>query len=175
VRRLQRTPPALAVALLLAASLVPLVLHPSSAVAAPRVTRLEGGIISAVNAARDRAGLHGVRAQSDLLRAARAHSRSMAHDRYFSHLSVGGGSFAQRLVRLGYERSGRTGWSAGEAIASGTSGPGMWSAAGVVSAWLHSAPHRAVLLGAKFRDIGVGVHRAGDTRYFTLDMGRRSP
>jgi uncharacterized protein YkwD len=39
--------------------------------------------------------------------------------------------------------------------------------------WMQSAAHRRVILSGAFRDAGIGIHRAGATRYFTLDLGRR--
>ena len=46
-------------------------------------------------------------------------------------------------------------WAAGEALAWGSGRQA--TPRGIVYAWMHSPPHRAVLLGRKYRDVGIGV------------------
>lgn len=57
------------------------------------------------------------------------------------------------------------GWLVGEALAFSRQG----DAARVVQAWLDSPAHRAVVLGARYREIGVGV--AGGAPYRGLTDG----
>ena len=76
----------------------------------------------------------------------------MVRRRYFSHTTPDGRGFDDRL-RDGYIRSGR--WGVGETLAWGT-----WSKstpAAIVAAWLNSPPHRRVVLGSRFRHLGIGV------------------
>ena len=157
-----------ALAALMSASL------PAAAAASVSLTVLEHDVLACVNAERVERGLAPVRPQADLMCAARAHSRSMAHQSYFSHYSAGGASFALRLLGFGYERDGFASWSVGENIASARVGSVAATAQGVVLLWMQSAAHRGVILRGDFRDAGIGIHREGGKRYFTLDLGRRA-
>ena len=102
---------------------------------------------------------------SSLRDAARAHSADMATNSYFSHTSLDGTSFDQRIWNAGY-----TGGSPlGENIAAGMSSPQS-----VVSAWMDSAGHCQNIMKAGFGDIGVGyAHLSGSPygHYWTQDFG----
>ena len=156
-----------ALAALMSASL------PAAAAASVSLTVLERNVLACVNAERTARGLAPVQPQADLMCAARAHSRSMAHRSYFSHSSLSGASFGLRLLGLGYERAGFAGWSVGENIASARVGTVAATPQGVVHLWMQSAAHRGVILRGDFRDAGIGIHREGGRRYFTLDLGCR--
>ena len=146
---------------------------PAGAQALPSLTVLEREVLASVNAERARRGLAPVRPQADLVCAAQAHSRSMALRSFFSHDSLSGASFGLRLLGHGYVRDGYSGWSVGENIASARVGTVAATPQGVVLLWMRSAPHRRVILSGAFRDAGIGIHRAGSRRSFTLDLGRR--
>jgi uncharacterized protein YkwD len=97
--------------------------------------------------------------------AARSHSEDMARQNYFSHTSLDGRTFSQRITHAGY--AGASPW--GENIAGGQS-----SSAAVVSAWMNSAGHCANMMNPSYRAIGVGyAYRAGSTygHYWTQDFG----
>jgi uncharacterized protein YkwD len=147
---------------------------PAAAPASVSLTVLERDVLACVNAERVARGLAPVRPQADLMCAARAHSRSMAHQSYFSHSSLSGASFALRLLGFGYERDGFASWSVGENIARARFGTVAATPQGVVLLWMQSPGHRAVILNKCFRDAGIGIHREGGWRYFTLDLGRRA-
>jgi uncharacterized protein YkwD len=86
--------------------------------------------------------------------AANRHAADMVRRGYFAHDSPDGVGFVDRLRRAGYMR-GCASWAAGETLAWGwgtESSP--WSR---VAAWMHSPPHRAVLLGASYREAGIAV------------------
>jgi uncharacterized protein YkwD len=134
---------------------------------------LEREVLTSVNAERAARGLAPVRPQADLTCAARAHARTMAHGSFLSHSSPGGTSFDVRLLRHGYRRDDYSGWSVGENIASARIGAVSATPQGMVLLWMQSAAHRSVILSQTFRDAGVGIHRAGATRFFTLDLGYR--
>ena len=173
----------LLVTLALAASLAP-----SSATAAgtrteasASVTReltLEGSLVRAINAVRVSRGLGRLTRSSALNRTAVSHSLAMATLGFFTHESPDGTPFWQRLKQLYGQRT--RGWTVGENLAMfGGSAP---DAADIVSAWMASPPHRAILLRAIFRDAGVGIvfnPTAGGvfggepTWVVTLDVGRR--
>ena len=146
---------------------------PSRAQASVSLTRIERQVLDCVNQKRTRHGLARVLAQADLMRAARAHSREMAHGSFFSHTSTAGETYVQRVIDFGYESSGWARWTVGENLYSARAGTVMATAQVVVMRWMSSPVHRRVLLGSVFRDAGIGVHEAGGKRYFTLDLGRR--
>jgi uncharacterized protein YkwD len=125
-----------------------------------------------VNAERTSRGLSALAPSARLRAAAAAHSADMIARRFFDHVSPGGATVTDRVRRAGY--SGRT---LGEDIGWGTAELG--SPAAIVQAWMHSPPHRAVILSPRFREIGVGValgtptERTADGAVYVLDLGRR--
>jgi uncharacterized protein YkwD len=74
----------------------------------------------------------------------------MVRHGYFAHQRAGGPSLSARLRAAGWR-----GRAAGEAIAWGCGAAA--SAAATVGAWLHSPPHRAILLSGAFGWAGIGV------------------
>jgi uncharacterized protein YkwD len=147
----------------------------STSTSAFTLTAKERLVIQLVNKARTSRGLAPVRANVPLVKAARGHSAEMVHRRYFSHDSHNGTAFWSRLIYRGYKRAGYSSWSVGECIGWGQGLLGTPQA--IVSAWMHSPPHRAIILTSRFREVGVGVHSGtymGGAFFFTLDFGRRS-
>jgi uncharacterized protein YkwD len=128
-----------------------------------------------LNAQRTRNNLRPLRLNRDLSLAARRHSRAMAQRRFFSHTSLSGASFVDRIRRTGYLSRARS-WSVGENIAYGSGGRSTPRSIG--TAWMNSPGHRANILSPSFRAIGIGialgtpVGRGGAT--YTTDFGRRS-
>jgi uncharacterized protein YkwD len=120
----------------------------ASANARPAVT------LCLINAVRHNHGVPAVRLDPRLSRAARAHSRDMVRRRYFSHTTPEGLSFADRIRGTGYMRAARR-WYVGENLAWGWRGRG--SAGRIVRAWMHSPPHREVMLNPSFREVGIGI------------------
>ena len=173
MRRTTGVPPALGMILIVCVTLVAGLAAPAGAQSRTGLSALDREVLVCVNAERVARGLARLRPQADLMCAARAHSRSMAHHAFFSHDSLTGASFGLRLLGHGYERDGFAGWSVGENIASARVGTVAATSRGVVLLWMRSAAHRRVILSGAFRDAGIGVHPAGGTIYFTLDLGRR--
>ena len=95
-----------------------------------------------------------VRLNPRLSRAARAHSRDMVRRHYFSHTTPEGLRFADRIRGTGYLRASRQ-WFVGENLAWGWRGRD--SARRIVRAWMHSPPHREVMLNPSFREVGIGI------------------
>ncbi len=96
--------------------------------------------------------------------AAQGHSTDMAVNNYFSHTSLDGRTFVDRVKAQGYSFS-----SLGENIAAGQPTPAQ-----VVAAWLNSAGHCKNIMNAKFRDIGIGRATGGSFGiYWTQDFGRQ--
>jgi uncharacterized protein YkwD len=128
-----------------------------------------------LNAKRARHDLRPLRLNRKLSIAARRHSRAMVRRKFFSHDSVGGASFVDRIRSTGY-LSGARSWYVGENIAYGSGNRS--SPRSIGSAWMDSPPHRENILSPSFREIGIGlalgtpVGRGGAT--YTTDFGQRS-
>jgi uncharacterized protein YkwD len=126
-----------------------------------------------LNAERAKQKAHALRADAKLAGAARAHSRDMVTNTYFSHDSRSGAKFTGRIEHAGWMR-GRSRWKVGENLAWG---PGCSAAPqAIVAAWMHSAPHRRILLDPAYRFVGIGLAagtpsggQAGVT--YTADFG----
>lgn len=118
---------------------------------------LESGVLGAINTTRRAHGLVALRLSPALSAAARQHSIEMAKDGYFAHTSVNGGAFDRRIVRYYPSASWRF-WSVGENL--------LWSSPDVdartaLQMWMNSPEHRANLLTARWREIGLSaVHVA---------------
>jgi uncharacterized protein YkwD len=107
-----------------------------------------------VNRARTGAGVHPLRGEGRLAAAATAFAQDMVTRGFFSHVAPEGSTPRARIRATGYRgrtgrlRAGETiGWGAGEYA----------TPISMVSEWLRSADHRAILLSRAFREIGVGV------------------
>jgi uncharacterized protein YkwD len=109
-------------------------------------------VICEINRERATRGLRRVHADRRLSRMAARYARAMVRQQFFSHTSPGGATMAERLRATGY--GGRR-WTAGEALAWGSGSRA--TPRRIVYAWMHSPPHRAVLLGRSYRDVGIGV------------------
>jgi uncharacterized protein YkwD len=127
----------------------------------------EQEVVRLVNLEREIANLHPLAWDNALGAAAWDHSTDMAQQDYFSHTSLDGRQFNQRITAAGYPYS-----TGGENIACGYSTPQA-----VMNGWMNSSGHRANILNASFCDIGVGYafESASSYRYYwTQDFGRRS-
>jgi uncharacterized protein YkwD len=107
-----------------------------------------------LNAERGRHGLRPLTLNARLSRAARGHARDMVRRRYFSHDSLGGATFVDRIRRTGY-LSGARAWTVGENLAWGTRGHSTPLA--VTGMWMDSDGHRANILHTSYREVGIGV------------------
>jgi uncharacterized protein YkwD len=134
-------------ALTLAAVLVAALTAAPAAGAAPALNRFERTVIDELNAARAQHGLAPLRAHHGLSRAADRHSGDMLRADFFDHPSSDGTPFDRRVRRFADARM------VGETLAALPRRRG--GAATVVRLWLESATHRAIVLGAEFRRIGV--------------------
>lgn len=116
------------------------------------VTDFESEVVRLVNVERARNGLSALTENWELSRVARYKSKDM-HDRgYFSHTSPTYGSPFDMMKNFGI--SYRT---AGENIAKGYRTPQE-----VVNGWMNSEGHRANILNASFKQIGVGYYADGN-------------
>jgi uncharacterized protein YkwD len=130
-----------------------LVLAAPAAAAGPRLGRTERAIVRTIDRHRAAYGMRQVRPSLPLARAADAHSADMLRANYFAHSSSNGTSFGTRIHR--YVRAGHI----GETLAMLTSCRGRRAAHLVVSMWMHSPVHRALLLTRGFHRVGVALRR----------------
>jgi uncharacterized protein YkwD len=163
-------------ALVIAAAV--LVLLTLGAAPAPAFDRQanESTMLKLINQARTSRGLHSLSAYSALHEAARSHSADMIKRDYFGHSSLGGAGVSARARRAGYSVNGWSQWSVGEVIAWGCGARGTPQA--VFKAWMHSSSHRNIILGKRWRDVGVGCARGtfkglSSVVMYTVDVGRR--
>ena len=110
-----------------------------------RMTEREDAVLTEVNRIRADHGLPALHADIRLVRAARGHSTAMVSSQTFAH-----GNFWVRIEQQGI-RSGRL----GETL--GWSAPVGGSVDRIVSMWLTSPEHRAIVLSPVYRAVGIGI------------------
>ncbi|HZU19675.1 MAG TPA: CAP domain-containing protein [Gaiellaceae bacterium] len=150
----------LACAAALAVAVTPIALSSTSSSerAHASVAALETGVLDELNEVRADHGLPALRDNPALSAAATQHSREMGLDGYFDHDSANGSAFWARIAHW-YSRIGFSQWSVGENL--------LWSSPDVapsaaISIWMHSPVHRANILDARWREVGIGaVHFDG--------------
>jgi uncharacterized protein YkwD len=124
-------------------------------------------ILELTNQARAANGLPPVSANGALNASAETYSLLMATANFFSHTGPDGSTLTSRNESAGYG-----GWTwMGENIAAGQA-----TADDVFQAWMNSPGHRANILSAQAREIGIG-HAFGPTstykNYWTMELGAR--
>jgi uncharacterized protein YkwD len=107
-----------------------------------------------LNAQRRAHGLHALRMDGKLGRAAAGHAHDMVNRHFFDHNSPSGSTFASRIKHTGWTHS-RRAYIIGENI--GWGGGTLATPRSMVSAWMHSAGHRANILSRSFRMVGIGI------------------
>lgn len=116
------------------------------------VSAYETEVIRLVNEIRQQNGLQPLSTNWELSRIARYKSQDMLENRYFAHNSPTYGTPFQMITAFGL--SYRT---AGENIAKGYASPQA-----VVNDWMNSSGHRANILNASYKQIGVGYVSNGN-------------
>jgi hypothetical protein len=143
------------------------VMSSAIALAAPPgepISQIEQELVDAVNAEREKRGLHPLIVNYSLMEAAYNHTDHMATIRRICHSGCGDGTVADRIRATGYK------WiTYGENVAYGQP-----SVEVVMNAWMNSAGHRRNILGDQFTDIGVG-HIARGGHYWTQVFGAPVP
>jgi uncharacterized protein YkwD len=118
--------------------------------------KLRAALLCLVNRKREAGGL-------------RALKRDMVRNHYFAHQRPGGPDLTERLRRAGWH-----GHAWGETIAYGCDS--MSTPRATLRMWMHSPPHRAILLSGAYRNGGLGVTDSapcGRGSIWVLDVGRR--
>jgi uncharacterized protein YkwD len=118
------------------------VFAPTAGAQAQSLSSSEASLLNSMNSVRKSHGLPALRIDFRLVNAARGHSSDMMRRQYFAHGSVVGRAVA----------AGAHGPLFGEDLAWATGINATW----VVTAWLASPAHRAVLLRPGFRRVGIG-------------------
>jgi uncharacterized protein YkwD len=124
---------------------------PSADAPPPELASAIGCRIADVRAAHD---LQRLRSQRQLGLAARRYAADMAQRDFFSHVSPEGARLRDRVIAAGYVDESCS-WHVGEVLAwgDGTDASAGW----IVHAWMRSPPHRRILVGADYEEIGIGV------------------
>jgi len=139
----------------------------------PSATAFENEVLTIVNQRRAAGATCGGTAyppvaalamNANLRLAAQGHSQDMATNNYFSHTSLDGRTYVDRIRAAGY-----TGSFLAENIAAGYGSP-----ASVVNGWMGSTGHCQNIMSGSYRSIGVGyAFRAGSQygSYWTQTFG----
>lgn len=133
----------------------PALIYPGQVINIPSldtsVTSYEKEVVRLVNEIRRENGLNPLTEDWELSRVARYKSQDMLDNKYFSHTSPVYGSPFTMMKNFGLSYR-----SAAENIAKGQSTPKA-----VVNAWMNSSGHRANILNASYKKIGVGYVKNG--------------
>lgn len=134
----------------------PDLIYPGQVLNIPRtdatIVNFENEVIRLVNEIRVKNGLNTFTADWELSRVARYKSQDMKDNNYFSHTSPVYGSPFNMMKNFGISYK-----TAAENIAKGQKSPQA-----VVNAWMNSSGHRANILNASFKKIGVGYVASGN-------------
>ncbi len=127
------------------------------------ISATEQEVVDLVNAERAKVGVAPLTVNYSLMEAAWSHNEHMASTGCFSHTGCGNGDPGDRIKKTGYQAAN---W--GENIAKGYPNP-----TAVMAGWMASSGHRANILRAGFKDIGV-AHNSGQ-RLWTQVFGTPRP
>ena len=140
---------------------------------AHNAAKIRRATVCLLNKQRAAAGLHAIRANRKLARAATRHSSDMVANRYFDHSSPSGDTLLTRASAVHYLKASAA-WYLAENIAWGSGV--LATPRSIMRSWMHSPPHRANILSPQVRDAGVGVAvgapAGGGGATYTLDFGR---
>jgi len=123
------------------------------------LSQKEQQMVNLINEARAGAGLPSLKVNGQLTKAARAKSKDMVNNNYFSHQSPTYGDMAGLLRRFGI-----TYRAAGENLAMNSNG----SVTAAHHSLMGSSGHRANILNSRYSQVGVGIHTKSDgSHYYT--------
>lgn len=141
----------------------PSLIYPGQKITVPNIDdikALENEVIKLMNSERAKNGLPALKANWQVSRVARYKSQDMIDKNYFSHTSPTYGSPFRMLETFGVSFS-----AAGENIAMGQRTPSE-----VMNAWMGSPGHRNNILSPSFTEIGVGLAKSANGRYYWTQM-----
>jgi uncharacterized protein YkwD len=134
-------------------------------------------VICQINKKRHRHGLNGVNSKHALRTAGKRHSNYMQSHHCFAHQCPGERDLVGRINATSYLPC-NCYWRVGETLAWAMKGSGTPSA--IVRDWMHSAPHRHVLLDGQLRNVGIGLiwgspsNPGARAATYTADFGYKS-
>jgi uncharacterized protein YkwD len=138
------------------------------------VTELRATLLCLHNRARGRYGLGPLGAAPALQRAAQRHAAHMVSAGFMAHTTPAGTTLLERIRRVGYIEPGE-GFLLGENLGYGSGE--VAAPAAMFRMWMRSPEHRAEILAAEFRDVGIGAARGTPTgaegRTYTIEFGVR--
>ncbi len=140
------------------------------------VAQVAQATLCLLNVQRGAAGLAPLSEQAQLDQASTAYSQLMVKQGFFAHVTPDGKQLTDRLTDAGY--LGQPGsWVVGENIAWGESY--LATPREIMKAWMNSAGHKANILSADYREVGLGIATGVPTSSnggatYTTDFGNRS-
>ena len=123
---------------------------------ATRQEQHERKVVELINDERAQRGIGTLTWDARLQAIARAHSRDMADNDYFSHTNKAGQSHRERALDAGYQCRNRVWGGVAENIYFGTTG--YRSPQSAVTSWLGSPGHRRAMLDGTFQKAAIGIH-----------------
>jgi uncharacterized protein YkwD len=145
---------------------------------ATNLAQINAATLCLINRVRTAHRLRGLRLSSPLQSVAAGQARDMVLGDYFGDRSLSGRTPLQRILATRYP--GRA-WRLATAQNIGWATGPLATPAGMVEAWMHSPPHREIILTSSFRDVGVGVTPAAPSSLsqglegatYTIEFGQR--
>jgi uncharacterized protein YkwD len=125
-----------------------------------QIVRMEEEVRQRINKERAAHGLEPLSANAELARVARAFSRQMSEEGFFSHTDPAGRGMVDRLRAAGIRYR-----VSGENISMNINAPDPVDLA--VRGWMKSPGHRDNILRGAFTETGIGIWRDGETYHFT--------
>jgi uncharacterized protein YkwD len=117
---------------------------------------VDSATLCLMNRIRETYRLQPLRHNAALATIATGQARDMVRGDYFGDQSLSGQSPLARIMASGYALApSRVRLLAAQNIGWGTGSNS--TPMGIVRAWMHSPPHRAIILTGAYRDVGVGV------------------
>lgn len=130
-------------------------------------TEIEKEVLELINTERKKNNLHPLLWDMQLYDAAQGHSEDMASENYFSHASLNGKEYIDRIREAGYDG----------AIVSENLGAGQSTAQQIFNDWMTSNGLRKVMIDVSYCDAAVS-HTINEesnwTDYWALDLGRKN-
>jgi uncharacterized protein YkwD len=138
---------------------------------AQNVERIRAAVLCLHNQIRAQRGLPLLKDNAKLRKAANQHSSEMVEEGYFDHTSPSGTTFVDRVLGAGYAKR-NDAWSLGENLAWGTGDES--TPQNMMNAWMNSAGHKANILKASYREIGIGIRLGVPSATFTAEFGAKA-
>jgi uncharacterized protein YkwD len=132
-------------------------------------SELEKEVFGLINQERQNQGMPPLVWDNLLSEIARAHSRNMAENHFFSHQSPQGWDLTVRLDGISYSTAGEVILMQDRILVFPIPKTQSMMASDTVDGWMNSPGHRMIILGG-YSEIGVGVWNDLTTYYFTADL-----